>query len=40
MHDNPPGIFLWNLTALYGVSTGLTGWQARPDDYILPLRAG
>ena len=40
MHDNPPAIFLWNVTALYGVSTGLTGWQPRPDEYILPVTLG
>ncbi len=39
MHDNPPAIFLWNVTALYGVSTGLTGWTPRPDEYILPVTA-
>ncbi len=39
MHDTPPAIFLWNVTALYGVSTGLTGWQPRPDEYILPVTA-
>ncbi|HEV2528921.1 MAG TPA: ABC transporter substrate-binding protein [Thermomicrobiales bacterium] len=39
MHDNPPAIFLWNLTAVYGVSNGLTGWVPRPDEYILPLQA-
>lgn len=37
MHDTPPAIFLWNVTALYGVSTSLTGWQPRPDEYILPM---
>jgi peptide/nickel transport system substrate-binding protein len=40
MHDNPPAIFLWNLTALYGVSTDLAGWSPRPDEYILPLVQG
>ena len=39
MHDNPPAIFLWNLTAVYGVSNGLTGWEPRPDEYILPVQA-
>ena len=37
-HDNPPAIFLWNLTATYGISKQLTGWQPRPDEYLLPLR--
>ena len=37
-HDNPPAIFLWNLTATYGLSKQLTGWQPRSDEYVLPLR--
>lgn len=39
MHDNPPAIFLWNLTAVYGVRRDLSGWAARPDEYILPVGA-
>jgi len=38
LHDDPPAIFLYNLTARYGVSDAITGWQPRPDEYILPVR--
>lgn len=38
LHDDAPAIFLYNLTARYGVATSITGWQPRPDAYILPVR--
>ena len=38
LHDDPPAIFLYNLTARYGVANDVTGWQPRPDEYTLPVR--
>ncbi len=38
LHDDPPAIFLYNLTARYGVANTVTGWQPRPDEYVLPVR--
>jgi len=34
--EAPPAIFLWNLTALYGVKDFGTGWQPRGDEYVIP----
>ena len=36
LHDEPAAIYLWDLTALYGVSGPAAGWTPRPDDYIIP----
>lgn len=36
LHDEPAAIYLWNLTALYGVSESAATWTPRPDDYMLP----
>lgn len=38
LHDDPPAIFLYNLTARYGVANTVSGWKPRPDEYILPVR--
>ena len=38
LHDDPPAIFLYNLTSRYGVANTVSGWQPRPDEYILPVR--
>lgn len=37
LQDSPAGIYLWNLTAFYGVSHDAPAWTPRPDDWILPL---
>jgi ABC-type transport system substrate-binding protein len=37
MHDDPPVIFLWNLTASYAVSGEGESWEPRGSDQILPL---
>jgi len=36
LHDEPAAIYLWDLTALYGVSKAAAPWTPRPDDYIIP----
>jgi len=38
LHDEPAAIYLWDLTALYGVSDAAATWTPRPDDYIIPTR--
>ncbi|MGI8476614.1 MAG: ABC transporter substrate-binding protein [Thermomicrobiales bacterium] len=35
LHDEPAAIYLWNLTALYGVAKNTPAWSPRPDDYII-----
>ena len=36
LHGAPAAIYLWDLTALYGVSEAAASWTPRPDDYIIP----
>jgi ABC-type transport system substrate-binding protein len=33
---SPPAVFLWNLTAIYGLRDFGEGWQPRGDEYIIP----
>jgi peptide/nickel transport system substrate-binding protein len=40
MQIDPPAIFLWNLTSGYGVGPDAATWEARGDDYVLPMTAG
>jgi peptide/nickel transport system substrate-binding protein len=40
MQEDPPAVFLWNLTSGYGVSPEITSWEPRGDDYVLPLSPG
>ena len=35
LRDEPAAIYLYGLTALYGVAAGLP-WTPRPDDYVIP----
>jgi peptide/nickel transport system substrate-binding protein len=35
-HESPPAVFLWNLTAIYGVKDFGAGWQPRGDEYVIP----
>ena len=35
MFDEPAALYLWDLTALYGVAANLN-WSPRPDDAIVP----
>ena len=36
--ESPPAVFLWNLTATYGVRDGGVDWTPRGDEYLLPMR--
>lgn len=36
MNEQPAAVYLWDLTALYGVSETAAAWTPRPDDFILP----
>jgi peptide/nickel transport system substrate-binding protein len=36
MYENPPAVFLWNLSSGYGVATAAAAWQPRGDDYVIP----
>ncbi len=36
LRDEPAAIYLYNLTARYGVSSAVPAWTPRPDDYIIP----
>lgn len=35
MHDNPAAIYLYDLTAIYGVSTSAPPWSPRADEYVI-----
>ncbi len=37
MFDDPAAIYLWNMTALYGVSERAKAWHPRGDEYVLPV---
>ena len=36
--ESPPAVFLWNLTAIYGIKDFGDGWSPRGDEYIIPTR--
>ena len=36
MHKDAPAVYLWNLTAGYGVADAASAWQPRGDEYVLP----
>jgi len=36
--ESPPAVFLWNLTAAYGVRDLEGGWSPRSDEYVIPTR--
>jgi peptide/nickel transport system substrate-binding protein len=40
MREDAPVVFLWNLTAGYGVAPEAGAWLQRGDEYVLPLGAG
>lgn len=40
LHDEPAAIYLFDLTARYGVAGDVGGWTPRPDDYIIPTVRG
>jgi peptide/nickel transport system substrate-binding protein len=38
--ESPPAVFLWNLTASYGVRDFGEGWEPRGDEYVIATRKG
>lgn len=40
MHDNPPAIFLYDLTAIYGVARNAPPWSPRADEYVIATYRG
>lgn len=37
LQEQPAGIYLWNVTASYGVNNEFASWTPRGDQYVLPL---
>jgi len=35
MHEDAPAVYLWNLTAGYGVAEEASDWQPRGDEYVI-----
>ena len=40
LREQPAAIYLFSLTARYGVAEGVPAWTPRPDDYIIPTGSG
>ncbi len=40
MHDNPAAIYLYDLTAIYGVAEGIPPWTPRADEYLIATYRG
>lgn len=40
LRDEPAAIYLYNLTAQYGLAADTPPWTPRPDDYIIPTFRG
>ncbi len=40
MHDNPAAIYLFDLTAIYGVAEGTPPWTPRADEYVIATYRG
>lgn len=40
MHDNPAAIYLYSLTAIYGVSADAPAWSPRADEYVIATHRG
>jgi len=40
MHDNPAAIYLYDLTAIYGVAEGAPPWSPRADEYVIATYRG
>ena len=36
MYEDAPAVYLWNLTAGYGVAEWAAAWQPRGDEYVIP----
>ncbi|MDP9365736.1 MAG: ABC transporter substrate-binding protein [Chloroflexota bacterium] len=40
LREEPAAIYLYGLTALYGVAPETPAWTPRPDDYVIPTARG
>jgi len=40
LRDEPAAIYLYSLTARYGVAAGAPAWTPRPDDYLIATKRG
>lgn len=40
MHDNPAAIYLYDLTAIYGVAKDAPSWSPRADEYVIATYRG
>ncbi len=40
MHDNPAAIYLYSLTAIYGVAADTPAWSPRADEYVIATHRG
>jgi peptide/nickel transport system substrate-binding protein len=40
MHDNPAAVYLYDLTAIYGVAEGTPPWSPRADEYVIATYRG
>nr|MBA3337229.1 hypothetical protein [Chloroflexia bacterium] len=40
LHEQPAAVYLYNLTALYGVTADVAGWVPRADGYVIPTQTG
>ena len=40
MQEQPGAVYLWNLTAAYGVDETASRWAPRADDYVIPTTTG
>lgn len=38
LYNDPPVIYLWNLTAVYGQLKSIEGWSPRADEYTIPTK--
>lgn len=39
LQEFPAAIYLWNLVSTVGISSELSGWNPRGDEYVLPVRS-
>ena len=40
LHEQPAAVYLYNLTALYGVTADVAGWEPRADGSVIPTQTG
>ncbi len=40
MYEDAPAVYLWNLTAGYGMAEEVSAWRPRGDEYVIPTVVG